>query len=112
MGRPARRKKLSAVPQLVTALLRSGQVDAAEKEAAAAPLTSPIAAARADIEVHKGRPKKAIKLLRKLEKELDEDGLRQLVALLHGAERDKKAQKVFDRWLAERSCSNQDAIAF
>jgi tetratricopeptide (TPR) repeat protein len=87
------------VPQFVTALLHLDQVDAAEKQAAAAPLTSPIAAARADIQVHKGRPKKAIKLLRKLEEELDEDGLTQLVALLHGAERDKKAQKVFDRWL-------------
>jgi tetratricopeptide (TPR) repeat protein len=100
------------VPQFVTALLHLDQVDAAEKEAAAAPLTSPIAAARADIQVHKGRPKKAIKLLRKLEEELDEDGLTQLVALLHGAERDKKAQKVFDRWLAERSSSNKDAIVF
>ena len=99
------------VPQLVTALLRLDNVGAAEKAAEAAPLTSPIAAARADIQVHKGCPKKAIELLQKQEN-LDEDGLIQLVALLHGAERDDEAQAAFDTWLHERSGESGDALAF
>jgi len=99
------------VPQLVTALLRLDQVDAAEEAVAGAPRTSPIVAARADIQVHKGCPESAIKLLREIEPELDEDGLTQLVTLLHGAERDGEAQDVFDRWLDKRSRPNEDALA-
>src|SRR5262245_10633 len=99
------------VPQLVTALLRLDQVDAAEEAVAGAPRTSPIVAARADIQVHKGYPESAIKLLREIEPELDEDGLTQLVTLLHGAERDGEAQDVFDRWLDKRSRPNEDALA-
>jgi tetratricopeptide (TPR) repeat protein len=99
------------VPQLVTALLRLGQVDAAEEAVADAPWTSPIVAARADIQVHKGCPESAIELLREIEPELDDDGLTQLVTLLHGAERDSEAQDVFDRWLDKRSRPNEDALA-
>ena len=99
------------VPPLVAALLRLDQVDAAEEAVAAAPWTSPIVAARADIQVHKGCPASAIKLLRDIEPELDEDGLTQLVALLHGAERDSEAQEVFGRWLGTRSRPGEDAIA-
>ena len=100
------------VPPLVTALLRLDHVGAAEKAAAAVPLTSPIAVARADIQVHQGCPEDAIRLLYELENELDEDGLTQLVALLHGAERDNEAQEVFDKWLAQRSAPGEDAVAF
>jgi tetratricopeptide (TPR) repeat protein len=100
------------LPPLVTALLRLDQVDAAEGEVKDRPRTSPIAAARADIQVHRGYPEAAIKLLREIEPGLDEDGLRQLVALLHGAERDREAQRVFDRWLRTRSYESGDAIAF
>jgi hypothetical protein len=75
----------------VTALLRLDHAGAAEKAAAVVPLTSPIAAARADIQVHQGCPEDAIELLYELD-ELDGDGLTQLVALLHGAERDQDAQ--------------------
>ena len=45
------------VPPLVAALLRLDQVDAAEEAVAAEPRTSPIVAARADIQVHQGCPK-------------------------------------------------------
>jgi tetratricopeptide (TPR) repeat protein len=100
------------VPPLVAALLRLDQVDAAEEAVAAEPWTSPIVAARADIQVHKGCPRSAIKLLSDIEPELDEDGLTQLVALLHGAERDGEAQEVFGRWLGTRSRPDEDAIAF
>jgi tetratricopeptide (TPR) repeat protein len=100
------------VPQLVTALLRLDQVSAAEEAVADAPGTSPIAAARADIQVHKGCPERAIELLREIEQELDEDGLIQLVALLHGVERDNEAQEVFGTWLAARSGESGNAIAF
>jgi tetratricopeptide (TPR) repeat protein len=100
------------VPPLVGALLRLDQVDAAQEAVEAVPRTSPIVAARADIQVHQGCPENAIKLLRGLEAELDEDGLTQLVALLHGAERDDDAQKVFDRWLDERSGESGDPIKF
>ncbi len=99
------------VPPLVAALLRLDQVDAAEEAVADAPWTSPIVAARADIQVHKGCPESAIKLLREIEPELDEDGLTQLVALLHGAERDGEAQDVFDGWLDKGSRPNEDALA-
>ena len=99
------------VPPLVAALLRLDQVDAAEEAVADAPWTSPIVAARADIQVHKGCPEGAIKLLREIEPELDEDGLTQLVALLHGAERDGEAQDVFDGWLDKGSRPNEDALA-
>ena len=51
------------VPQLVTALLRLDQVDAAKEAAAAAPRTSTTAAAVADIQVHQGSPERAIRLL-------------------------------------------------
>jgi len=99
------------VPPLVAALLRQDHVDAAEEAVEAAPQTSPIVAARADIQVHRGCPESAIKLLREIEAQLDEDGLTQLVALLHGAERDSEAQEVFDRWLGTRSRPGADAIA-
>ena len=99
------------VPQLVTALLRLDHVGAAEGAAADAPLTSSIAAARADIQVHKGCPEEAIKLLQELDG-LDEDGLIHLVGLLHGAERDDEAQAAFDTWLGDRSCQGGDALAF
>ena len=99
------------VPQLVTALVRLDHVGAAEGAAADAPLTSSIAAARADIQVHKGCPEEAIKLLQELD-DLDEDGLIHLVGLLHGAERDDEAQAAFDTWLGDRSCRGGDALAF
>jgi tetratricopeptide (TPR) repeat protein len=100
------------VPQLVTALLRLDQVDAAEEAVAGEPRISPIAAARADIQVHRGYPEKAIELLREIRPQLDEDGLIQLVALLHGVERDNEAQDEFDTWLDERSGESGDAVAF
>ena len=83
------------VPPLVTALLRLNQPDAAEQVAADAArrsrLSSPIASAQADVQVHKGYPERAIHLLQQLEDALDEDGVRQLVTLLHGADRDEEA---------------------
>jgi tetratricopeptide (TPR) repeat protein len=92
------------VPPLVTALLRLDLPDAAEHAAACAPLplSSPIASAQADVQVHKGYPEQAISLLRQLGSALDEDGLRQVVTLLHGADRDKDAREVFDEWLRFR----------
>lgn len=95
------------VPPLVVALLRMGEADAAWAEAGSAPLTSPIASARADVHVHNGYPEYAIKLLGRLGSELDEEGIRQLVALLHGADRDEEARKVLHEWLRGR-CAEED----
>jgi tetratricopeptide (TPR) repeat protein len=100
------------VPPLVAALLRLDHVDAAGKAVATMPLTSPIVAARADIQVQQGCPENAIKLLRELGTKLDEDGVTQLVALLHGAERDDDAQQVFEKWLVKRRGESGDAIKF
>jgi tetratricopeptide (TPR) repeat protein len=101
------------VPPLVTALLRLGQADAAERVAADAavhaPLSSPIASAQADVQVYRGYPDRAINLLRRLRRQLDEGSLRQLVALLHGADRDEEASEVFHEWLRDR-CVEEDGI--
>jgi tetratricopeptide (TPR) repeat protein len=99
------------VPPLVEALLRMDLADDAEKAAGTAPMTSSIAAARADIQIHKGYPENAIKLLCEFGTELDEEGLTQLVTLLHGAERDDEARKVFDGWLAKRCYKGNDVLS-
>jgi tetratricopeptide (TPR) repeat protein len=99
------------VPPLVETLLRMDRADDAEKAAETAPTTSSIAATRADIQIHKGCPENAIKLLYELGTELDEEGLTQLVTLLHGAERDHEARKVFDSWLARRCYKGKDVLS-
>ena len=104
------------VPPLVTALLRLDQAAAAEQvaadAAADAPLSSPIASAQADVQVYKGYPDRAINLLRRLGSTLDEDSLRQLVTLLHGADRDEEAREVFHEWLRCRCAEEGSAPAF
>jgi tetratricopeptide (TPR) repeat protein len=104
------------VPPLVTALLRMNQPDEAEEvagdAAAYSPLCSLIASAQADVQVHKGYPDRAIEILRRLGGALDEDGLRQLVTLLHGADRDEEADKVFHGWLRNRCAGETGAPAF
>jgi tetratricopeptide (TPR) repeat protein len=124
------------VPPLVTALLRVDQLNTAEavaEEAARhvgkkgardlatevadeaatyAPLNSPVACARADIQVHRGRPEEAISILYRLRHALDDQGLRQLVTLLIGADRDEDAVEVFDEWFRERCGDEDDALAF
>jgi tetratricopeptide (TPR) repeat protein len=101
------------VPPLVTALLRLGQLDEAEQVAAdgtvAASPSSPIASAQADVQVYKGYPDRAIDLLRRLGSALDEGSLRQLVTLLHGADRDKEAAEVLHEWLRGR-CVEEDGV--
>jgi tetratricopeptide (TPR) repeat protein len=101
------------VPPLVTALLRLGQADAAEQVAAdaavRAPLSSAIASAEADVQVYKGYPDRAINLLGRLGSALDESSLRQLVTLLHGADRDEEASKVIYGWLRDR-CVEEDRV--
>ena len=92
----------SFVPPLVKALLRMDRGDDAQAETADVRLTSSIAAALADIQVHKGFPRDAIDLMFKLRAQLDENGLTQLVTLLLGAERDEEARDVFREWLRER----------
>src|SRR5215471_7541422 len=104
------------VPPLVTALLRLDWADAAEQvaddAAAHAPLSSPIASAQADVQVYKGYPDRAINLLRRLGSALDEESLRQLVTLLHGADRDEEAGEVFHEWLRDRCAEEGSAPAF
>jgi tetratricopeptide (TPR) repeat protein len=97
------------VPPLVTALLRLDLPDEAGQVATCTPLplSSPIASAQADVQVHKGYPEQAISLLRPLGSALDEDSLRQLVTLLHGADRDEEAREVFREWLRHR-CPEED----
>ena len=102
----------SLVPPLVKALLRMDQGDTLRREAADARSTSSIAAARADIQVHKGFPEDAIELLFQLGAQLNEDGLTQLVTLLFGAERDEEATEVFRKWLRERSYRDKDPAEF
>jgi len=101
------------VPPLVTVLLRLGQFDAAEQVAADAavhaPPSSPIASAQADVQVYMGYPDRAINLLRRLGGALDEGSLRQLVTLLHGADRDEEASEVLHGWLRGR-CVEEDGV--
>ena len=101
------------VPPLVTALLRLGQLDEAEQVAADAavqvPPSSPVASAHAAVQVCKGYPDRAITLLRRLGSALDEGGLRQLVTLLHGADRDEEASEVFHGWLRGK-CVEEDGV--
>jgi len=104
------------VPPLVTALLRLDRPDAAEDVAAKAtgdgPPSSPIACALADIQVHRGCPENAIYLLWELKGALDDQGLRQLVTLLIGADRDTDAVERFDTWFCERCGDGDHALAF
>ena len=111
-ARAHRAQRDYCVPPLVTALLRMDQSDTAEAEAADAPLTSSIAVARADIQVHKGCPQNAIELLRELGTQLNEDGLTHLVTLLYGADRDEEATEVFNKWLRERSYKDKHLAEF
>jgi tetratricopeptide (TPR) repeat protein len=104
------------VPPLVTALLRLGRPDAVEQAelvaadaAVHAPLSSPIASAQADVQVYKGYPDRAINLLHRLGSALDEASLRQLVTLLHGADRDEEASEIFNGWLRDR-CVEEDGV--
>jgi tetratricopeptide (TPR) repeat protein len=101
------------VPPLVTALLRLNQPNEAEQVAADAAgrsrRSSLIASAQADVQVHKGYPERAIHLLQQLEDALDEDGVRQLVTLLHGADRDEEADTVFRAWLHDK-CAGEDGV--
>jgi tetratricopeptide (TPR) repeat protein len=98
----------SFVPPLVKVLLRMDRADDAQAEAADVRLTSSVAAARADIQVHIGCPRDAIELMLKLGTQLDENGLTQLVTLLLDAERDEEARDVFRKWLREKSYGDKD----
>ena len=98
----------SFVPPLVKTLLRMDRGDDAQAETADVRLTSSVAAALADIQVHKGFPRDAIDLMFKLRAQLDENGVTQLVTLLLCAERDEEARDVFREWLRERSYGDKD----
>jgi tetratricopeptide (TPR) repeat protein len=103
------------VPPLVTALLRLNQPDAAAAvadEAAACAPSSPIACAQADVEVQRGHPQEAIQILTRFGTALDDHGMRQLVILLIGADREAEAWEFFRTWCHARCGKSDYALKF
>jgi tetratricopeptide (TPR) repeat protein len=95
------------IPPLVSALLRQGDVDAAEQAAAAGSAAPALVVARSEVLMGRGRPQDAIEVLMRLRHGLDEAALLRLVKLLQASNKGDDARKVLDQWLSSKTVGKE-----